>query len=420
MVALQNNYDYYLDEDRNINWESTEFANRERATQAMKDYAAAKKTESELVAESLILMGRTNAVKSQVRNAKLMQRAYLESVEAADTRMNKARTELYKAQEELNAAKGGWLIDRVPGSGGDWWVTTKNGYAFPRVYNALFDIRVTYIGDEGEGASNLWGLDCAGKANNLDRRIEQLIGRNPNAPFNVFKEFIQAYEPPWSPFASPAAFTSEGRRTAQTPEAKAQLAQARQAAQRDDTQSRAIRATLGQRLGAAAGHNRPITLNELRAYGVGGPLSALPGQTQGVPAMAPNTQGIGLPASAPPIQPPTMPLFQAAQPAAQPLFQAAQPQTSFPAAAGPMDHFVQSSVPPPEEPTFFNRPDIPQSSTPQPESVASRIGSRPGRGVRTSQPKLGVWGGRRNTRRRKGYNRSAHRRRHSRRKPSTR
>jgi len=431
LVALQNNYDYYLDEDRNINWESTEFANRERATQAMKDYAAAKKTESDLVAERLVLMGRTNAVKSQVRNAKIMQRAYLESVEAADTRMNKARTELYKAQEQLNAAKGGWLIDRVPGSGGDWWVTTKNGYAFPRVYNALFDIRVTYIGDEGEGASNFWGLDCAGKANNLDRRIEQLIGRNPNAPFNVFKEFIQAYEPPWSPFASPAAFTSEGRRTAQTPEAKAQLAQARQAAQRDDTQTRAIRATLGQRLGAAAGHNRPITLNELRAYGVGAPLSALPGQTQGVPAIAPNTQGIGLPASAPPLQPPTMPLFQTAQPAvqplfqtaqpaAQPLFQTAQPQTSFPAAAGPMDPFAQSSVPPPEEPTFFNRPDIPQSPTPQPESIASRIGSRPGRGVRTSQPKLGVWGGRRNTRRRKGYNRSAHRRRHSRRKPSTR
>lgn len=439
--ALQSNYEYYLDEDGDINWGSDDFAHRERATQTMKEYAEAKKAESALDLERLAATGRANAAKGQVRGAKVKQGAQVASVDAATKRVKEARTELFKAQEELNAAKGGWLIDRVPGSGGNWWVVTKNGYAFPRVYNALFDIRVTYIGDEGEGAESFWGLDCAGKAESLDRRIGQLIGRNPDAPFNVFKEFIQAYEPPWSPFASPAAFTSEGRRTAQTPEAKAQLAQARQAAQRDDAQARAIRATLGQRLGAAAGHDRPLTLNELRAYGVAPHYKApVPSLSNQAPAMAPNTQGIGLPAAAPPGAgvPPAQPLFQAApppQPAAfpppsqppeqtffqpapttQPLFQAAPP----PQAAGPVDPFAQPSVPPPEEPTFFNRPELPQDPTPQPESVASRIGTRPGRGVRTTQPKLGVWGGRRKTRRRKGHSRSVHRRRHSRRKPSTR
>jgi len=444
--ALQSNYEYYLDEDGDINWGSDDFAHRDRATQTMKEYAEAKKAESALDSERLAATGRANAAKGQVRGAKVKQGAQVASVDAATKRVKEARTELFKAQEELNAAKGGWLIDRVPGSGGNWWVVTKNGYAFPRVYNALFDIRVTYIGDEGEGAESFWGLDCAGKAESLDRRIGQLIGRNPDAPFNVFKEFIQAYEPPWSPFASPAAFTSDGRRTAQTPEAKAQLAQARQAAQRDDAQARAIRSTLGQRLGAAAGHDRPLTLNELRAYGVAPDYKVpVPSLSNQAPAMAPNTQGIGLPAVAPPGAgvPPAQPLFQAAppaqpmafpapsQPAAQPLFQQAPPtqplfpaappsQAAFPTAAGPADPFAQFSAPPPEEPTFFNRPELPQDPTPQPESVASRIGTRPGRGVRTTQPKLGVWGGRRKTRRRKGHSRSLHRRRHSRRKPSTR
>tara|TARA_Y100000748_G_scaffold281655_2_gene261411 strand:- start:1100 stop:3226 length:2127 start_codon:yes stop_codon:yes gene_type:complete len=444
--ALQSNYEYYLDEDGDINWGSDDFAQRERATQTMKEYAEAKKAESALDLERSAVMGRANAAKDQVRAAKVNQGAQLESVEAAETRVKNARTELFKAQEELNAAKGGWLIDRVPGSGGNWWVVTKNGYAFPRVYNALFDIRVTYIGDEGEGADSFWGLDCAGKAESLDRRIGQLIGRNPNAPFNVFKDFIQAYEPPWSPFASPAAFTSEGRRTAQTPEAKAQLVQARQAAQRDDVHARAIRATMGQRLGAAAGHDRPLTLNELRAYGVSPNYKVpVPPLSNQAPAMAPNTQGIGLPAAAPPGAgvPPAQPLFQAAppaqpmafpvssQPAAQPLFQQApptqplfpaapSPQTAFPTAAGPADPFAQSSAPPPEEPTFFNRPDLPQSPTPQPESVAARIGARSTRGKRQTQGTLGTMGGGRKTRRRKGSNHGVHKCRHSRRKPSTR
>lgn len=431
--ALQSNYDYYLDEDGN--WVSTEFEHRERATQTMKDYAEAKKVESALETERQTIIGRATAAKGQVHHAKVLQTTHNRSVDAVETRVNNARTELFKAQEELNAAKGGWLIDRVPGSGGNWWVVTKNGYAFPRVYNALFDIRVTYIGDEGEGTDSFWGLDCTGKADTLDRRISELIGRNPNAPFNVFKNFIQAYEPPWSPFASPAAFTSEGRRTAQTPEAKTQLAQARQAAQRDDLHARAIRATMGQRLGAAAGHNRPLTLNELRAYGVSPNYKIPVPPLNQAPALAPNTQGIGLPAAVPPAQ-----LFQQAppaQPPAQQLFQqdphAQPPAQSFPQASSSLPiaiaprPFEQSSTLPRN---FFMRPtDLPQSPPPRPESMSgsmyTRLGSRLGRGERTSDPgwRGDGWrgrGGRRKTRRRKSSNHSVHKRRHSRRNPSTR
>lgn len=421
LTALQKNYQYYLDENDDLDWGSDSFVNRERATQTMKEYAEAKKAESTLEMERVAITSRATATKDQVRSARLMRDTHLGYVDAADTRVKEARTELFKAQEELNAAKGGWLIDRVQGSGSNWWVVTKNGYAFPRVYNALFDIRVTYIGDEGEGLERFWGLDCRGKADVLDRRIGELIGRNPDAPLNIFKDFIQAYEPPWSPFASPAAFTSEGRRTAQTQEAKAQLARARQAAQRDDAQARAIRATLGQRLGVAAGHDRPLTLNELRAYGVSPNYKApVPSLSNQVPAMAPNTQGIGVPAVPPPnvAVPLAQPLFQAVPsvqstvpaPPAQSLFQ----QAPLAQATGPPDPFAQFSAPPPEEPTFFNRPELPQDPTPRPESVASRIGTRPGRGVRTTQPKLGVWGGRRKTRRRKTSGRKPHRRRHSR------
>lgn len=429
LSALQSNYKYYLDKNDGINWSDDSFTHRQRATQTMKDYTEAKKVKSNLNKERKAIINRANTIKEQIRNANLEQSTHIERVNAAETRMKNTRTELFKSQEQLNAAKGGWLIDRVPGSGGKWWVVTKNGFAFPRVYNALFDIRVSYIGDEGEGADRFWGLDCAGKADSLDRHISELIGRNPNAPFNVFKEFIQAYEPPWSPFASPAAFTSEGRRTAQTPETKAQLAQARQAVQRDDVYSRAIRANMNQRLGAATGHARPLTLNELRAYGVAPaplPSAALSNQAlgslniQGIPAppiQAPNTQGIGVPATQSPI---AQTLFSTAPPPpqAQPLFQASAPPT-FPPTMAPQDPFAQSPVPVPEEPTFFNRPYLPQSSTPQPESIASRIGLRSTRGKRKTQGTLGTMGGGRKTRRRKGSNQISHRRRQSRRKPST-
>ena len=298
--ALQSNYEYYLDEDGDINWGSDGFAHRERATQTMKEYAEAKNTESALGLERSAVMGRANAAKDQVRGAKTMQGAQLESVNAATTRMKKARTELFKAQEELNAAKGGWLIDRVPGSGGNWWVVTKNGYAFPTsLQRTVRHPRDLHWRRRRRHEIVSGGLTAR-------ERLKHSIVELPSLSVEIqmlrsmsLKSLFRAYEPPWSPFASPAAFTSEGRQTAQTPEAKAQLAQARQAAQRDDAQARAIRATLGQRLGAAAGHDRPLTLNELRAYGVGPCCSAClvliePGSSNGskhsrnrVPAAAP-------------------------------------------------------------------------------------------------------------------------------------
>ena len=63
------------------------------------------------------------------------------------------RQKLFKLQELINASKGGWLIDKGSNSDIDKgeWLTTKNGFAFPRVYNILFSIRVTPINDNETG-----------------------------------------------------------------------------------------------------------------------------------------------------------------------------------------------------------------------------------------------------------------------------
>ena len=475
LVTMQKNYDYYIDIAGTINWGAGDFDNRERSTQTMQEYAAAKTTQAQLVAEREQNANEGRVAKATVRDLRRQEKAHMDEQSGAEKRLKDARENVFKKQEELNAAKGGWLIDRVPQGGQKWWITTESGYAFPRLYNVLFDIRVSYVGDEGEGVEAFWGLDCTGKAQSLDRRISELVGRNPNTPFTVFKEFIQAYEPPWSPFASPAAFTSEGRRTAQTQESQAQLQQARQV-ERNEARERSIRTSLAQRIGAASGNDRgSMTLDELRAYGLGSQgqqrAATAPGTTaqpapmppvvrQGAsmqPAptvlgqpghLAPNTQGPGLAATAGiPIQPPTQfgapppsqpPMQFGAPPPSQPPMQFGAPsvqpaQSAVQASPG----FFPSATPrQPVESSFFENPHRPSAvPTPRAQSVMDRVVTdpRPGRGI--ARERLDLGGGqktrrrmtrRRITRRRKARRRKAprsdrnHSRRHSRRKPSTR
>ena len=188
------------------------------------------------------------------------------------------RQKLFKLQELINASKGGWLIDKGSNSDIDKgeWLTTKNGFAFPRVYNILFSIRVTPINDNEtirDGIETTWGLDCYGKATYLDRIIGQIINKNKNKDdevFNVFKEFISSYEPPWSPFATPTAFSGEGQRTAQSADSKEQLLKAQQADQLRQAQLRQIRVNemLARRRGMAFGSDSGITENDLYGYAI--------------------------------------------------------------------------------------------------------------------------------------------------------
>jgi len=315
------------------------FVTSPRATQAMKEYYSAVANEKAARAAQKRLDADARGIAEEVRGANATRLQASEARRALVETQRRARTALFKSQEELNAARGGWLIDRVGKRGKTWWMSTPNGFAFPRVYNVLFDVHVSYA-DEGEvGASMLSPARCISRARALDQKIGSLVSRNPEAPFTVLEDFVRAYQPSRSPFAGPTAFSGVGRSTAQTQETKALLKQTRDQARELEKEQQAIRAAMALRSGAAQGYTTPLTLNELRAYGL--PPAPAPVVR---PAAHPNT------ASQQPGQHPMgVAQYQAAQyPAVQyPMTQypAQYPMAQYPAAQYPAAQYPAAQYP---------------------------------------------------------------------------
>lgn len=399
LLRRQENLEFYLDDA--TDW-SQDTAYRPGATELMKEYGDAKRNQYELNQEKERKLDEVEKKRNLIREVKGVHNANQQQRREAKRSIEFARQELFKSQEQLNAVKGGWQIDRAQAAA-DWWVVTNDGFAFPRAYTIILDLRVSYVGDAGEGEDTFWGLDCVGKAQSIDKRLKELMGRNPDAPFKVFEDFIKAYNPPWSPFAAPAAFTSYGRRTADTPGSREAQAELRQRRRLDmhAAQQRAAQQALRNRGGPANPQQSTyITLEALQALGVPG---IQPPAAQGQPQITPVPMEPVPQPAAPPQQPAAPPVFQFGAPAPQPMF-------DFGSAS------QQPTSSPPQSPLL--------SPASRQGNIASRVKSRV-RGAPTNpfdHPER--WGRRRGgkrTRKRKSkaHRTSRYKRRHSRRKPST-
>ena len=274
---------YYLSKsDKSDEEEDEEIHMRPNATKTMENYVNAIKNVVSARTTKIRINRDHHLSTHRVRASKAINIKNTAIKESFLEKQHQARIELFKKQEELNAAKGGWLIDRKSLKNKSLWITTANGLAFPRVYNVLYDITVSYHEDNVKDQTIFAKLDCINKGRSIDERLSILLARNPKAPVTIFENFIKTYEPDKSsPYASPTAFTRLGKSTAQTPKAKMlmQKMQLRERAQNKNAQ--AIREAMARRKLINNVYNTPLTLNNLQSYGlVPNLLNSIPAQHQ--------------------------------------------------------------------------------------------------------------------------------------------